>query len=96
MSEEVEQSRRQEFRKYLEDTKLSDVLTKILTIFYDSTDRPTNEEETIAFLRDYFSKIDGIDINAVRAENKQLEERLTMLKSKLAELQKELNPDESQ
>lgn len=84
---EITEERKEEFRKYLEEKKMMDTLTKILVQFYENSDKP---EDPIAYVRDYLSKMDGIDINVVNAENKQLTEKLEALNAKLEELNKEL------
>lgn len=85
--------RQEQFQQYLIESKLMDCLTKILMEWYETNDKPSNIEE---YLKDYFSKIDGYDINQINDENQKLQERILLLKDKLAEVQKELEEDTNQ
>ena len=86
----AKKAKQEEFQQYLTNTGLMDCLTKILMIWYESNERPENPEE---YLQDYFSKIDGHDINKIKAENEKLKERISILESKLAEIEKSLEED---
>ena len=85
--------RAQEFRKYLESSGLMETLTKMLAELYESNARP-NGDASIAYCRDYFSKIDGVDINVVRAENEHLQERLNDLNNEIERLTKQIEGTE--
>ena len=86
----AKKARQEEFQQYLHNTGLMDCLTKILMIWYESNERPENPEE---YLQDYFSKIDGHDINKIKEENEKLKERIAILESKMAEIEKCLEED---
>lgn len=72
-----------EFRNYLDEKGLMKILTEILMIFYEETDRPSPPED---FIRDYFSKLNGVDIKIVNKENEELQEQIEAAKAKLYEL----------
>lgn len=74
----------QKFRKHLEDTGLMETLTKMLMELYESNFKPENSWD---FCRDFFSKIDGIDINDVKAENEQLQARIQELSQQIEAMQ---------
>jgi cob(I)alamin adenosyltransferase len=81
------QPRYGEFRQYLEEKQLMNELTKILVQLYETNEKPANPT---AFCRDHFSRIDGVDIDVINAENQRLAARLEELKGKLEALEKEL------
>lgn len=79
--------RAEEFKKHLTDTGLMDVLTKVLAQLYDSAEKPTESE---VYCRDFFSRMEGVDMAAVLAENEQLKAKIEELTKTAEELTKEL------
>lgn len=81
----------QEYKKHLEAKGLMDLLTKLLAGLYESSDKPDDAE---AYIRQFFSTLEGVDINVITQENKALAEKLAELNAKADELEKELEETE--
>lgn len=81
----------QQFRKHLEDTGLMETLTKMLMELYESNFKPENSFD---YCRDFFSRIDGIDIKDVLAERDQLQERLRELNQQIEDIENPPPPPE--
>jgi hypothetical protein len=75
-------SKKDEFRKYLEQTGVLDSLTKALVGLYEEPQRPAN---AIEYVQRYMGAPQNIDVDGLRRENEQLKaevERLRGIKSK--------------
>ncbi|KAK8886466.1 hypothetical protein M9Y10_041929 [Tritrichomonas musculus] len=82
------EKRREQFKKYLEEKKVMDQLSKIVVSLYERSDRP---EDPLIYIQDYFALDKGdLDMPTLRAENIKLTKRLDDLKTKLADLEKKL------
>lgn len=81
----------QEYKKYLEEKGLMDLLTKLLAGLYETSDKPEDAE---AYVRQFFSTLEGVDINVINQENKALAEKIAELNAKAEELEKELEEPE--
>ncbi|XP_065218025.1 c-Myc-binding protein [Planococcus citri] len=82
-------SKREEFRKYLETAGVMDTITRILTMIYECTDKPA---DPLQFLRDEILKSSPVLLEET-ANAKYLEsarERITKLETENENLKKEI------
>ncbi|OHT13670.1 hypothetical protein TRFO_16100 [Tritrichomonas foetus] len=80
------EKRREQFKRYLDDKKVMDQLSKIVVSLYERPDRPV---DPLIYIQDYFSLDKGdLDMPTIRADNIKLAKRLEELKAKLAALEK--------
>ncbi|XP_041980213.1 c-Myc-binding protein [Aricia agestis] len=75
-------SKREEFRRYLERTGVMDALTKVLVSLYEEPDKP---EDALEYVRKHLGN-DGADdeLEAARARIAELEAENTLLKGEAA------------
>eukprot|EP00286_Rhodomonas_abbreviata_P006931 CAMPEP_0181331736 /NCGR_PEP_ID=MMETSP1101-20121128/24681_1 /TAXON_ID=46948 /ORGANISM="Rhodomonas abbreviata, Strain Caron Lab Isolate" /LENGTH=70 /DNA_ID=CAMNT_0023441257 /DNA_START=54 /DNA_END=263 /DNA_ORIENTATION=+ len=59
------ESKKQEFRKYLEKSGVIDALTKVLVGLYEEPERPSN---AVDYIKRYMGAPAGIDVEALRSE----------------------------
>jgi len=62
-------SKKEEFRKYLEKSGVIDALTKVLVGLYEEPERPPN---AVDYIKRYMGAPTGVDVEAMRSENEQL------------------------
>ena len=89
------ESKKDEFRAYLEKTGVIDQLTKILVSLYEENDRPSNALE---FIKRNLSSPDEIDEDNLKREYLKEKDDNVKLKQKLTELQKQIEsskPDDA-
>ena len=91
MSAEEMNERKMKFKKYLEEKGLMDLMTRMLASLYESNEKPNGQEETLEYCRQYFSKLEGFDYDAITEENNKLNERLNEIQQKCDEINKEIN-----
>ncbi|CAK9806227.1 c-Myc-binding protein [Anthophora quadrimaculata] len=75
-------SKREEFRKYLERAGVMDALTKVLVSLYEEPEKP---DDALEYIRQNLGGITGVDIE-VETLRKELEDskaKITELKAKL-------------
>eukprot|EP00606_Chrysophyceae_sp_TOSAG23-5_P001261 GSChrysophyteH2.ASY1.ANO1.1489.1 assembled CDS len=87
-SYQTPESKKQEFRKYLEKSGVIDALTKVLVGLYEEPERPPN---AVDYIKRYMGAPTGVDVDAMRneleslkAENAQLKQTVTDLTAKQA------------
>jgi len=76
-------SKKEEFRKYLEKSGVIDALTKVLVGLYEEPERPPN---AVDYIKRYMGAPTGVDVEAMRAENEQLRKEREELRSTIEEL----------
>ncbi|KAK7582255.1 hypothetical protein V9T40_013700 [Parthenolecanium corni] len=83
-------SRREEFRKYLESSGVTDSLIRMMTSMYESDERPA---DALQFLRDQFIQSAPYihELTAVQQYLDAARERIRTLESENAELREELD-----
>jgi len=82
-------SKKEEFRKYLEKTGVLDTLTKILVSLYEEPDKPNNP---LDFLRKHVTHSDPLnDIELLKCEIEMLHNELDQLKEENEQLKKRLS-----
>lgn len=75
------ESKKQEFRKYLEKSGVIDALTKVLVGLYEEPDRPQN---AVDYIKRYLGAAVGVDAEALKAENEKLKKDISDLQAQLA------------
>ena len=76
-------SKKEEFRKYLEKSGVIDALTKVLVGLYEEPERPPN---AVDYIKRYMGAPTGIDVEALRVENEELKKEVAEMKVTLEEL----------
>ena len=76
-------SKKEEFRKYLEKSGVIDALTKVLVGLYEEPERPPN---AVDYIKRYMGAPTGVDVEAIKAENATLKTENEELKGKIQEL----------
>merc|ERR1712216_713836 len=84
-------SKKEEFRKYLEKSGVIDALTKVLVRLYEEPEKPGN---ALDFIKQYLGASVGVDVESLKAERdeniklvKDLQKKNEELEAKVAELQ---------
>ena len=82
------EKRREQFKRYLDEKKVMDKLSKIVVSLYE---RPEKPADPLIYIQDYFSNEKGdLDMPTIRSENVKLQKKLDDLKAKIAELEKSI------
>eukprot|EP01038_Epipyxis_sp_PR26KG_P011624 gene11624-15570_t len=81
------ESKKQEFRKYLEKSGVIDALTKVLVGLYEEPERPSN---AVDYIKRYMGAPAGIDVEALRMECEQLKAEKAALENTVKELNQKL------
>ena len=69
-------SKKEEFRRYLEKTNVIDALTKVLVGLYEEPERPTN---AIDYIRKYMGAPPNVDVESLKKENTALRKKVEQL-----------------
>ncbi|XP_066922437.1 c-Myc-binding protein-like [Clytia hemisphaerica] len=87
-------SKREEFRKYLEKSGVLDTLTKLLVTLYEEPEKPSS---AVDFLKQHIgtSLPDSADNEALKLEVEQLKEKNKDLEDEVASLKEKLEQYES-
>ena len=84
MAYQTPDSKKEEFRKYLEKSGVIDALTKVLVGLYEEPERPPNA--VVDYIKRYMGAPTGIDVDALRQENEDLKKEREELRSTIDEL----------
>lgn len=76
-------SKKEEFRKYLEKSGVIDALTKVLVGLYEEPERPAN---AVDYIKRYMGAPTGIDVDALRQENEALRKEREDLRATINDL----------
>merc|ERR1711976_369204 len=87
MSQTTE-SKKEEFRKYLEGSGVIDQLTKVLVGLYEEPEKPL---DAIEFIKKYLGSPHDIDINQLQIEHSKYKHENELLKKQIQELQEEIH-----
>eukprot|EP01016_Furgasonia_blochmanni_P045383 TRINITY_DN638_c0_g1_i14.p1 TRINITY_DN638_c0_g1~~TRINITY_DN638_c0_g1_i14.p1 ORF type:complete len:151 (+),score=46.26 TRINITY_DN638_c0_g1_i14:138-590(+) len=87
MSFQTTESKKEEFRKYLEKTGVIDQLTRVLVGLYEEPEKPQN---AIDFIKKYLGSPTDIDVEKLKLEYEKLKDENTRLKKTMLELEKEI------
>merc|ERR1712170_323392 len=80
-------SKKEEFRKYLEKSGVIDALTKVLVGLYEEPERPPN---AVDYIKRYMGAPTNVDIDTIREENDSLKKKNKELESAKIQLEKQL------
>ncbi|GMI14078.1 hypothetical protein TrVE_jg2956 [Triparma verrucosa] len=84
-------SKKEEFRKYLEKSGVIDALTKVLVGLYEEPERPPN---AVDYIKRYMGAPTGVDVEALRIENEELKKEVTELRATQEEMSQRLREAE--
>ncbi|CAD8051027.1 unnamed protein product [Paramecium primaurelia] len=87
MSFQTTDSKKEEFRKYLEKAGVIDQLTRVLVGLYEEPEKPNN---AIDYVKKYLGSPVDIDVDKLKLEYEKLKDENIRLKREVAELKKEL------
>ena len=80
-------TKKEEFRRYLERSGVIDALTKVLVGLYEEPEKPAN---ALDFIKMTLGAPTGVDVDQLKAENEQLRKKSDELTLKLEEVQAKL------
>ncbi|CAK4086363.1 unnamed protein product [Aphanomyces euteiches] len=86
-------SKKEEFRKYLEKSGVIDSLTKVLVGLYEESDKPPN---AVDYIKKFIGAPTGVDVDALRTENEELKKKNAELTKVIEELNKRLTAEEEE
>ena len=84
-------SKKEEFRKYLEKSGVIDALTKVLVGLYEEPERPPN---AVDYIKRYMGAPTGVDVEALRIENEELKKEVGELRATQEEMSQRLREAE--
>ncbi|CAD8110196.1 unnamed protein product [Paramecium sonneborni] len=87
MSFQTTDSKKEEFRKYLEKAGVIDQLTRVLVGLYEEPEKPNN---AIDYVKKYLGSPVDIDVDKLKLEYEKLKDENIKLKREIADLRKEL------
>ncbi|KXJ17086.1 c-Myc-binding protein isoform X2 [Exaiptasia diaphana] len=85
----VADSKREEFRKYLEKAGVLDALTKVLVNLYEEPEKPSNALDFVQ-MHLHGGGPDGADVEALKLEVAELKQTVEQLTAENAELKQRL------
>ncbi|CAM9599754.1 unnamed protein product, partial [Choristocarpus tenellus] len=74
------ESKKEEFRKYLEKSGVIDALTKVLVGLYEEPERPPN---AVDYIKRYMGAPTGVDVEAIRLKNDELKKENEELRTQI-------------
>ena len=81
------ETKKEEFRKYLERAGVIDQLTRVLVGLYEEPEKPSN---AIDFIKGCLGAPSDTDVEKLKAENDELKDKVRDLERRVEELQHEL------
>merc|ERR1712216_849589 len=81
------ESKKEEFRKYLERSGVIDALTKVLVALYEEPEKPAN---ALYFIKQYLGAPTSGDVETMKAEKDELMKKCEELEKNLKETQAQL------
>eukprot|EP00127_Corallochytrium_limacisporum_P003306 Clim_evm155s147 gene=Clim_evmTU155s147 len=81
------ETKKEDFRRYLERSGVIDAMTKVLVSLYEEPEKPNNGLE---FVKGVLGAPQGLDIESLRLENEELKQKNEGLETKVASLEEEL------
>ncbi|KAJ3364887.1 hypothetical protein GGF31_008896 [Allomyces arbusculus] len=85
--QQVSDTKKEDFRKYLERNGIVDALTKVLVGLYEHPDKPENPLE---FIKQFLGGPGDADVEVLKAENKDLRRHVDDLTARVDDLTKRL------
>mmetsp|Transcript_42075 Transcript_42075/g.61906 ORF Transcript_42075/g.61906 Transcript_42075/m.61906 type:complete len:97 (+) Transcript_42075:127-417(+) len=86
-SYQTPESKKEEFRKYLEKSGVIDALTKVLVGLYEEPERPPN---AVDYIKRYMGAPTGVDVEAIKKENEDLRVEIEELRKQVQSLTEQL------
>ena len=83
-------TKKEEFRKYLEKSGVIDALTKVLVGLYEEPERPPNAVE---YIKRYLGAPAGVDVEALKSENARLKKENAALQEKVEQAANNMGKD---
>lgn len=94
MSFQTTDSKKEEFRKYLEKAGVIDQLTRVLVGLYEEPEKPGNAIEyylsLISYVKKYLGSPVDIDVDKLKLEYEKLKDENIRLKREIGDLKKEV------
>mmetsp|Transcript_2921 Transcript_2921/g.4475 ORF Transcript_2921/g.4475 Transcript_2921/m.4475 type:complete len:95 (+) Transcript_2921:118-402(+) len=87
-SYQTPESKKEEFRKYLEKSGVIDALTRVLVGLYEEPERPQN---AIDYIKRYMGAPANVDVDAIRNENEEMKAKIKELTRTVEELNTSLS-----
>ena len=81
------ETKKEEFRKYLERAGVIDQLTRVLVGLYEEPEKPNN---AIDFIKGCLGAPSDTDVDKLKGENDELKDKVRDLERRVEELQHEL------
>eukprot|EP00696_Hemimastix_kukwesjijk_P017785 gnl/Hemi2/6527_TR2225_c0_g1_i2.p1 gnl/Hemi2/6527_TR2225_c0_g1~~gnl/Hemi2/6527_TR2225_c0_g1_i2.p1 ORF type:complete len:114 (-),score=38.98 gnl/Hemi2/6527_TR2225_c0_g1_i2:157-498(-) len=82
------ESKKEEFRKYLEKSGVLDAITKVLVALYEEPEKPTNALE---FVKQYLGAPTQMEVEVLKTQNEELMKKKDELSSQINELTLQVN-----
>mmetsp|Transcript_14188 Transcript_14188/g.20891 ORF Transcript_14188/g.20891 Transcript_14188/m.20891 type:complete len:95 (+) Transcript_14188:137-421(+) len=86
-SYQTPESKKEEFRKYLEKSGVIDALTKVLVGLYEEPERPPN---AVDYIKRYMGAPTNVDVEAIKKENEDLKVDIAELRMQVQTLNEKL------
>jgi hypothetical protein len=87
MSYQTPDTKKEEFRKYLEKTGVIDAMTRVLVALYEEPERPSNP---LDFIKQYLGSSGASEADTVKSENEELKKKNGELLHQVEELTKKM------
>jgi hypothetical protein len=85
------ETKRENFRKYLETGNVMEALTRALVSLYEEAEPP---RDPLNYVREALGAGEGVDIEALVRRNQDLKEEIATLKQQITELEAKIPPPE--
>lgn len=82
------ESKRENFRKYLESGNVMEALTRALVSLYEEPEQPS---DPLNYIRQSIGASEGVDVDALVRRNQELKEEVASLTQQISELEAKLN-----
>ena len=76
------ESKREEFRRYLDEGGVLDSLTRVLVALYEEPESP---EDPLQFIVSFLGSPNGVDVESLQKENEDLKQQIAELEKKIQE-----------
>lgn len=78
----TQDNKREEFRKYLEDSGLLDSITKVLNHLYENFDP---QVDPLQYVKDHLGNPEGVNVEELKAKNESLKKEIEELEARKKE-----------
>ncbi len=87
-SKQAADSKKDEYKRYLERTGVTDALTKVMVSLYEEPDKPSN---AIDYIKKYLGAQNGVtEYDQLKKENEELKQRIKALETEVGNMRKQL------